>query len=168
LRSGKIGCYSHVIEIGNLALLVANDREAQLAAANLVDVLDPSSVRFNSVGRETDQLDTTLGELGLKLCEGAELGGADGRVVFGVGEQDNPVVADELVEVNRALGGLGLEVGCNGSQAEARGEGLARKDLDGAKICNSNAPGVDHRSRQRVLRRTLAVLAVLTVQRSQR
>lgn len=67
---------------------------------------------------QTNQLDTTLGELGLELGEGAELGGADGRVVFGVGEEDDPVVADELVEVDGTLGGFGLEVGGDGAQAE--------------------------------------------------
>ena len=41
---------------------------------------------FNGVGRQTDQLDAALGELGLELCKGAELGGADGGVVFWVGE----------------------------------------------------------------------------------
>lgn len=108
----------HVIEICNGSLLITNDWEAQLAARNLINVLDPSSVGLDGVGRKTDQLDAALGELGLKLCEGAQLGGADGCVVFWVGEQDNPLVANELVEVDWALGGFGLEVGCKGSQAE--------------------------------------------------
>ncbi len=82
-------------------------------------------MRFNGVGRKANQLDTTLGELGLKLREGAELGGADGGIVFWVGEQDDPVVANELVEVNRALGGLGLEVGRNRTQAEAKSEDVS-------------------------------------------
>ena len=70
------------------------------------------------VGRETNQLGTTLGELGLKLGEGAELGGADRGVVLGVGEEDDPVVTDELMEVDRAVGGVGLEVGGNSAQTE--------------------------------------------------
>jgi len=35
-----------------------------------------------------------------------------------VGEQDDPVVADELVEVNGTSGGDGLEVGGNTAEAE--------------------------------------------------
>lgn len=35
-------------------------------------------------------------------------------------EEDDPVVADELVEVNGAVGGLGLEVGGNAAEAETR------------------------------------------------
>ncbi len=70
--------------------------------------------------------DSTVFELWLKLCESAELGGADGGIIFWVREQDNPLVTDELVEVDWALGGLGLEVGCDGSQSEAGGEGVSR------------------------------------------
>lgn len=72
------------------------------------------------VGRKANQLGTTLGELGLKLGKGAELGGADRGVVLRVGEEDDPVVTDELMEVDRAVGGVGLEVGGNSAQAETR------------------------------------------------
>lgn len=74
---------------------------------------------LNSVCAQADELDIPLGELGLKLGEGAELGGADGGVVLGVREEDDPVVADELVEVDGTAGGLSLEVG--GGAAEAEG-----------------------------------------------
>jgi len=77
---------------------------------------------LDGVGRQTDQLDAALGELRLKLCKGTELGSADGSVVFWVGKQDDPVVANELVEVNGALGGLGLEVGGDGSQTKANND----------------------------------------------
>ena len=116
------GCL-HVIEVCDLALLVTNDWEAQLAAGDLIDILDPSSVRVDGVGRETNQLDAALGELWLELCEGTELGGADGCVVLRVGEENYPLVANELVEVDWALCGLGLEVGGNGTQAETGGGG---------------------------------------------
>jgi hypothetical protein len=116
---GDEGWNSHVIEVRDLALLVANDREVQVAAGDLIDILDPSSMRLDGVGGQTDQLGVALGELGLQLGEGAQLGGADGRVVLRVGEEDNPVVANELMEVNGALGGVGLKVGGSGTQAEA-------------------------------------------------
>ena len=120
IRQG--GEFLHIVGIRNLAVLVANYGESQLAAGDLIDVLDPSAVRLDGVGRQADQLDAALGELRLELGEGAELGGADGRVVLGMGEEDDPFVADELVEVDGAGGGFGLEVGGNGSQAEAAGE----------------------------------------------
>lgn len=70
-------------------------------------------MRLDGVGRQADQLDTALGKLGLELGEGAQLGGADRGVILRVGEEDDPPVADELMEVNGALGGIGLEVGCD-------------------------------------------------------
>lgn len=101
---------SHVIKVCNLALLVANNWEFQGAAGDLIDILDPSSVGLDSVGRQTDQLGVALGELGLEFGEGTELGGADGSIILRVGEENNPAVANELMEVNGTVGGLGLEV----------------------------------------------------------
>lgn len=74
---------------------------------------------FDSVGRKTDQLCTTLGELGLELCESTELGGADRSIIIGVREDDTPFVANKLMEVDLAVGCLSLEVGGSGSQTEA-------------------------------------------------
>ena len=82
--------YAHVVEQRNLPLLVADDGELQPAAGDLVDVLDPAAMALDGVGAQADELDVPLRELGLELREGAELGGADGRVVFGVGEEDDP------------------------------------------------------------------------------
>ena len=141
------GCL-HVIEVCDLALLITNDWEAQLATGDLIDILDPSSVRVDGVGRETDQLDAALGELWLELCEGTELGGADGCVVLRVGEENYPLVANELVEVDWALCGLGLEVGGNGTQAETGGgvsgstENLATDGLRNNKLLNSSSSQV--------------------------
>jgi len=73
---------NHVVGVGDLALLIADDGEGQAAPRDLVDVLDPAHVRVDGVGRETDHLDIALGELRLELGEGAELGGADGSVVW--------------------------------------------------------------------------------------
>ena len=113
------GVSLHIVGKSNLAGLISNDWEGELAARDLIDILDPSSVRLNGVGRETNQLDSALCEFGLEFGKGAELGGADGGVIFGVGEEDNPLVADELVEVDGTSGGLGLEVGGDGTQSEA-------------------------------------------------
>lgn len=77
---------------------------------NLIDIFDPSSVRLNGIGGKPDQLDATLGEFGLELCEGTELGRAHGSVIFWVREENDPVVTDELVEIDGPFGGLSLEV----------------------------------------------------------
>lgn len=109
----------HIVLVCNLSALVANDWEAQLGARDLIDILDPLIVLVNRVCGEADQLDIALLELWLKLGEGAELRGADWSEVVWVGEEDDPGVADELVEVDWATVGLGLEVWGDGAEAEA-------------------------------------------------
>jgi hypothetical protein len=109
----------HVVQVGDLALGVGDNGELELGAGDLIDVLDPTVVGLDAVGTQTDELNTTLGELGLKLGEGTELGGADGGEVIGVGEEDSPLVTDEVVEVDGTGGGLGVEVRGNRAQTEA-------------------------------------------------
>ena len=46
------------------------------------------------------------------------VGRESARAYLGVGEENNPVVADELVEVNGTLCGLGLEVGGSAAQTK--------------------------------------------------
>ena len=99
---GGILVVQHVVGKSNLPLLVADDWESQLTAGDLVDVLYPTAMALNSVGAQTDELDVALGELGLELREGTQLGGADWSVVLRVGEQDDPLVANEVVELDRA------------------------------------------------------------------
>merc|ERR1712225_26736 len=72
----------HVVLQGNLSVLVSNDREVQVAATDLVDVLDPVSMAVNGVGGKTDQLDTSLGELGFQFCESSKLSGAHWCEIF--------------------------------------------------------------------------------------
>ena len=118
LHDVKILCDLHVVQKSNLSLLVSNDGESNIATGNLRNVLDPSLVAAEGVGREADQLDTTLGEFRLELGESAEFGRADGSVVLGVVEEDDPVVTDELVEVNGTSSGLGLEVRGDSAQTK--------------------------------------------------
>jgi len=119
----------HIIGICDLTILITNDWESHIAARDLIDILDPSSVGLNSVGGYTDQLDATLGELRLKLCESTELSCADWGVVLWVREQDHPFIADELMEVDGATSGFSFEVGCNGTQTEAGSWSLFSRHL---------------------------------------
>lgn len=116
---GSILVVKHVVGESNLSLLVTNDWERKGATGDLVDILDPSTVGLDGIGRETNQLDTTFGELWLQLGEGTQLGGADWGVVLWVGEEDDPVIANEFMEINGALSGFGLEVWSDASEAES-------------------------------------------------
>lgn len=120
----------HIIRVCNLPLLVANNGELERAAADLVDVLDPSTVALDRVCRKTDQFDPPLCELGLELCESAQFSRADWGIILRVREEDDPIVADELMEVNRPAGGLSLEVGSSAAKAE-RLRSLVLRHLEG-------------------------------------
>lgn len=110
----------HIVQICHLSLLVANDWEFQAGARDFINILDPSPMAVDRVGRETDQLDTTLGKFRFQFCKRAQLGCADGCVVLRVGEQDDPLGSDEFVEINRAIGRVGLKIrGCR-AKAQTR------------------------------------------------
>jgi len=113
--------HAHVVEVGDLALLVSDNGELDVGSGDIGNVLDPALVAADGVGREAEELDAALVELGLETGHLAELGSAHGGVVLGVGEEDDPVVADVLVQVNGAGGGIGLEVGGDGAQAKTGG-----------------------------------------------
>lgn len=118
-RKRRCGQDSHVVEEGDLPLLVGNNGEVEGVAADLLDVGSPALVRVDGVCAQAQQLDAALLELGLEAGHLTQLGGADRGVVLRVGEEDDPVVADILVQVDGALGSVGLEVGGGGAQAEA-------------------------------------------------
>jgi len=75
-------------------------------------------VAFKSIGRQSNQLSAALGELRLKLCESAKLCCADRRIILWVGEQYNPAITDEVVEVDWAIGGISIEIWSNRAEAE--------------------------------------------------
>jgi hypothetical protein len=82
INVGGIIIVDHVVEVSNLALRVGDDRELEVGAGNLINVLDPLMVRLNAVGTETNQLDTTSSKLRFELGESTELSGANGSEVI--------------------------------------------------------------------------------------
>lgn len=68
---------------------------------------------------QSDHLDTTGSELGLELGKSTQLGGTDGSEVIRVREEDDPAVADKVVERDVAVGRLGVEVGGRRAETEA-------------------------------------------------
>lgn len=84
------------------------------------DVIGALEEKVGSVGgqshgvgatNQTNHFDTALLKLALHLRKGTQLGGANRSEIGRVGEEDGPAVADELVEVNLALGSQSLKVG---------------------------------------------------------
>ena len=108
----------HPVQLGDVEVGVADDRVLGLGALGLLDVLRPVLVAVDRVDRQADDLDVALVELGLDLGHVSELGRADRREVLGVAEEHAPRVAQPLVEVDRALSGLGGEVGGGVAQSQ--------------------------------------------------
>ena len=128
----QIPLVDHVIQERNLALSISDDGELEVRRGDFVDIVDPFAVGAEVVGAlkhtvvsldnetgqtaqniftyKTNHLDIALLEFILQGSKGTKLRGANRREVRGVGEEDGPAVADELVEVNVAMCGLGCEI----------------------------------------------------------
>lgn len=131
----QVALVDHVVQEGDLSVSVGDNGELQVGRRDFVDVLNPLAVGAEVVGAlespvlagvklwcqgrgtyKTNHLHVALLELILELGKGTQLRGANGREVSRVREQNGPAVADELVEVNVAVGRLRIEVGsCSGS-----------------------------------------------------
>ena len=70
----------------------------------------------NGIDRKADGLYVSLVPFGLELGHGAQFGGADRGEVLRVAEQHAPRVAEPVVKLDLALGGLGGEVWGNISE----------------------------------------------------
>ncbi|MCY1415612.1 hypothetical protein D9M71_311030 [compost metagenome] len=101
----------HVVELGHHQVVVADHRVVDRVALGFLDVTNPFAVVADRVDGQADHLGIALVELGLELGHVTQLSGADRSEVLRVGEQDGPLIADPLVEVDRAFGGFGGEIG---------------------------------------------------------
>src|SRR5207244_163048 len=94
----------HVVGLRDLAVGVADDREVELGAADLGDVVGPVVVAVYWVNGDGDRLGVALLELVLQRSSAAELGRAHGREVGRVAEENGPLAGLPIVEVDAALG----------------------------------------------------------------
>src|SRR6266849_3802211 len=101
----------HVVQLRNLEVRVADHRVVGRGTLRLLDVLRPLLVVLHRVHAQADDLRVALVEFGFDARHVAELGRAHRGEVLGVGEENHPLVADPLVEIDRTLGRLRGEVG---------------------------------------------------------
>ena len=93
-----------------MPIFIADNREAHRTARNLVNVVDPSAMRLDGIGREPDQFHSTLGKFWLVSCQRREFGGAHWSIVLRMREENGPLVANPFMEVDDARRCLGLEI----------------------------------------------------------
>ena len=113
----------HPVEIAHLLVFVGQDRIVNGGLLHLVDVADPALVALGGIDAQGDRLDVALVPLGAQPGHLAQLGGADGGVVRGVGEQHNPAVTSEVVEVDRTQLGVLGEIGNGVAELQRHGRG---------------------------------------------
>ena len=90
VRGVALAGVDHVVELGDLAVGVGDDRVVDRGAGDLLDVALPAVVALDRVDRDGDHLDVALGPLVLERGDAAELGRADRGEVGGVAEEDGP------------------------------------------------------------------------------
>lgn len=110
---GRVSSFGrqHVIEFRDLELIVANQRIIDGMPCRRFDIVLPPSMVGNRIHGNSDDLRASFAKLALESSHCPKLCGADGREVFRVREEYRPAIADELVEVDSSLSGLGLEIG---------------------------------------------------------
>lgn len=74
----------------------------------------------DGVGAQAQELYAAFGELGFKAGHFTQFSGADGGIILRVGEENDPVVTNVLMQVDGTLCGVGLEVGGNSAQAKTK------------------------------------------------
>jgi hypothetical protein len=121
----------HVVQNRDLALGVSNDGELEINAIDFVDVSNPLLVGIQVIGRETNYLDIAFIPFILESSNDTELSCADRSYLLRavkawltrrachhqtlteisrVREEDHPAIANEFMELDGTLGGLGFEV----------------------------------------------------------
>ncbi len=93
----------HVVEFGDLVVRIGNHGEIERRALRFLDVLGPSFVGVGLVDAETDHFDTALFEVWLAAGHITQLGGANGREVLGMGEQNRPTITNPFVKTDGAF-----------------------------------------------------------------
>src|SRR4051812_1519259 len=121
LRVARDGGRKHVVELRHLEVGIADHRIVRRGTLRLLDVLRPALVIVYRIDAEADDLDASLVELRLDARHVAELGRAHRREILRMREKNRHRIADPLVEVDRALGRLGGEVGCLVSDSQTHG-----------------------------------------------
>ena len=109
---------NHVVECGDRAICLGNDREIHCRVLRVVDVIDPLFVLLNRVNADRDRLYASLSKFALERSGFAQFSRADRREICAVREQNDPRISSPLVKVDCALSGVLCEVW--GGVAEAK------------------------------------------------
>src|SRR5206468_12644297 len=108
----------HVVELGDVEVMIRDQWIIDGASGDGIDVLEPPQVILNWVHGQADNLHSALVELWPDRREIAKLGGADWREILWVRKKHSPAVVEPIVEANPTFGGVGHKVRCLGANAK--------------------------------------------------
>ena len=100
----------HVVEHGDVALGVSDDREVHRARLSFVDVTNPALMGCERVDTDGDALDVAFIELGLQASGSSEFGCADRCEIRRMREENSPAGSQPLVEIDGTLRRLCCEI----------------------------------------------------------
>jgi hypothetical protein len=90
----------HAIEIRHFLVVVCQDGVVNDSPLSVVDIADPAFVRLCIINAEGDYFNIALVELRLEARNFTELGGANGGIVSGVREENDPAITSPRVKVD--------------------------------------------------------------------
>lgn len=90
---------------------------------------------LDRIGREADQLDTPLSELGFVPGQSRKLCSAHWSIIFRVGEEDSPFITHPLVKVDHTGCRLGYKIGGDRSKAQTGATGQYGSSTVEGQVC---------------------------------
>ena len=123
----------HAVERGDGAIRIADERKPRARALRRFDVVGPAAMAVHRIHGQADHLHAAALEFGPQLLGVAELGGAHGREIPGMGEKDAPGRPQPFVEAEGAGGGRRGEVRRGIAELQCHGNAPVA-DADGTTI----------------------------------
>ena len=102
---------NHVVQRGDRAISVRDDRKIDRGLLRVVDVPNPLFVLIDRVHADGDGLDAAPGKLSRERRGFAQLGRADRREIGRMRKQNDPRIACPLMKMDSAFGRVLREVG---------------------------------------------------------
>ena len=101
---------NHVIHFRDFFVRVGNDGKIHRAILGFVNVTDPSLVRIHRVYAQSENLDVAFIKFTFQIGHPAQFCSTNRGVVFGMGKQNPPAIAQVFMKLNRSFSGFCREI----------------------------------------------------------
>jgi hypothetical protein len=104
---------NHVVEFSHLVIGIGDDRKIQRRSLCLSNIFGPFLMGIRLVHTQANNLNIAPVEFRFESSAFPKLGCANRGEILGVGKKHCPAIADPLVELNRTVGRVRFEIGCD-------------------------------------------------------